>query len=206
MKEKILEQLKTKFVGVSETTLNRMAEKAAKTVTSEEQVTTFVDGVSFQHVIDSEADYRATKATQTSVENYEKKHNIKEGKPVENQKKDEVPPVQQQEVPEWAKPLLEFSKTFAEEKKQTAIRSTKEKLLSRLIELGAKEEDKKHLQSLIEMGGVDDSSDIEEKATGILSVYNSFKAPAPNTPPKTPDGSDDLDSFAELLKKAKGEN
>ncbi|MDR0657687.1 MAG: hypothetical protein LBG18_01910 [Mediterranea sp.] len=83
MKQLILNALKTKFVGVSENILNRMAEKLAKTITKEDDVQAAVDAVTFQQVIDSESDRRATEAQQTAVANYEKKYSIKEGKPVE---------------------------------------------------------------------------------------------------------------------------
>jgi hypothetical protein len=92
MKQKILEALKAKFQGVSDTILNRIAEKMAKTVTTEEGVEPAVEGVTFQQIIESEADRRATDATQTAVTNYEKKHGLKDGQKVETEgatKKDE---------------------------------------------------------------------------------------------------------------------
>jgi hypothetical protein len=82
MKSKILEALKTRFSGVNEQILNRIADKLAKTVTTEDAVQGAVDAVTFQQVIDGEADRRSTEASQTAVVNYEKKHSIKEGKPV----------------------------------------------------------------------------------------------------------------------------
>ncbi|MDR3244806.1 MAG: hypothetical protein LBT50_00050 [Prevotellaceae bacterium] len=83
MKQKIFDALKAKFVGVSDAVLNRIAEKLAKTVTAEEGIQTAVDGVTFQQIIDGEADRRATEATQTAVTNYEKKHGIKDGQKVQ---------------------------------------------------------------------------------------------------------------------------
>lgn len=83
MKKEILEALKAKFPGVSENILNRIAEKLAKTVTSEESVTTAVEGVTFQQVLESYGDSRATEAQQTAVSNYEKKHGLREGQKVE---------------------------------------------------------------------------------------------------------------------------
>jgi len=83
MKHKIFEALKAKFVGVSDSILNRIAEKLAKTVTTEEGVQPAVDGVTFQQVIDGEADRRATDATQSAVTNYEKKHGLKDGQKAE---------------------------------------------------------------------------------------------------------------------------
>jgi hypothetical protein len=83
MRQMILEALKTKFPGVSETVLGRIADKLARTATAEEQVAPAVEGVTFQQIIDGEADRRATEATQTSVANYEKKHGLKDGQKVQ---------------------------------------------------------------------------------------------------------------------------
>jgi hypothetical protein len=83
MKLKILNALKTVFEGVDEKILNRIAEKLAKTVTAEEEVQPAVDGVTFQQIIEAEADRRATEATQTAVANYERKHGLKDGQKTE---------------------------------------------------------------------------------------------------------------------------
>lgn len=48
-----------------------------------------------------EGDRRATEATKTSIANYEKKHNLKEGKPVENEEHSD------DEMPAWAKTIVE---------------------------------------------------------------------------------------------------
>lgn len=80
MKKIILDALKAKYVGVSESILNRMAEKLVKTVTKEEDVAAAVEAVTFQQVIDSEADRRATEASQSAVANYEKRHSLKKGR------------------------------------------------------------------------------------------------------------------------------
>jgi hypothetical protein len=79
MKLIILNALKAKFTGVNDNILNRIAEKLAKTVTQEADVAAAVEAVTFQQVIDGEADRRATDATQTAVTNYEKKHGLKDG-------------------------------------------------------------------------------------------------------------------------------
>ena len=199
--------LKTKFIGVSETTLNRMAEKAAKTVTEEEQIETYVEGVNFQNVIDSEADYRATKATQTSIENYEKKHNIKEGKSVlksEEKKLDEPDPNQKKDdVPEWAKPILTFASMYADDKKGAIIKSKKERLTEKLIELGAKKDDKEIINTLVELVGVNEDVDVDVKASELLTVYNKFKRPDGIGAPDNADKDADVDSFAKLLEGVK---
>lgn len=115
MKRQILDALKAKFTGVSEAILNRIADKLAKTVTKEEDVATAVEGVTFQQVLDSYGDSRATEAQQTAVRNYEQKYGLKDGKAVEGGK-----PSEQQEQPEdkdtpaWAKTLIQQNKTLAD--------------------------------------------------------------------------------------------
>ncbi|MBQ6939900.1 MAG: hypothetical protein IJN51_01180 [Alistipes sp.] len=84
MKAQALDALKAKFVGVSEAILSRIADKIAKTAKTEEEVTTAVEGVTFQQVLESYGDSRATEAQQTAVTNYEKKHGLKDGKKVED--------------------------------------------------------------------------------------------------------------------------
>lgn len=83
MKKQILDALKAKFPGVSETILSRIADKLAKTTTNDEDVTTAVEGVTVQQVLESYGDSRATEATQTAVSNYEKKHGLKDGQKVQ---------------------------------------------------------------------------------------------------------------------------
>ena len=53
MFEKILAGLKTKFPGVDSKILERIAKKKAETTTTEDEVKTVVDGVTFQSIIDS---------------------------------------------------------------------------------------------------------------------------------------------------------
>ena len=82
MKQKILDALKTKFEGVDAKILDRIATKMAKTVKTEDEVEPAVEKVTFQEILTSYGDARATEATQTAVSNYEKKHGLKDGKKV----------------------------------------------------------------------------------------------------------------------------
>lgn len=109
MKTKILEGLRGKFEGLQDSVLNRIAEKLAKTVTTDEQVATAIEGVTFQQVVDSYTDSRVTEASQTAVANYEKKHNIKDGKVVEvdpAKKKEPNPNPNEEPEPAWAKQFM----------------------------------------------------------------------------------------------------
>lgn len=82
MKKKLLEALKTKFVGIDEAILERMATKRAEGLTDESKITAIVDGITIQDVVKSYGDYRANEAAASSVSNYEEKHGLKDGKPV----------------------------------------------------------------------------------------------------------------------------
>lgn len=125
MYQLILNALKAKFQGVSDNVLSRIANKLAKTVTSQEQIATSVEGVTLQQVINSYADHRATEATQTAVQNYESKYGLKDGEkvtPVTVQQQGGQPtggqPTQPTagatETPEWAKQLIEQNKALTD--------------------------------------------------------------------------------------------
>ena len=92
MFEKILAGLKTKFPGVDSKILERIAKKKAETTTTEDEVKTVVDGVTFQSIIDSEGDRRANEAQISAVSNYEKKYKLKDGKPTEPPQQDPPQP------------------------------------------------------------------------------------------------------------------
>ena len=101
MKQLILNALKAKFTGVSDAILDRVATKLAQTVTTAEQVQTAVDGVTFQQVLESYGDSRATQAQQTAVHNYETKYGLKDGVKIDSasggQGGQQNPPLQQQQ-------------------------------------------------------------------------------------------------------------
>lgn len=116
--EQILAGLRTKFQGADDATLQRMASKKAEGVTDESKVNSIVEGISFQDVLTSYGDYRADGAQKTAVANYEKKHNIKDGKPIEEPKpQDPLPtptPQTTEQVPAWAQSLIDSNKTLSE--------------------------------------------------------------------------------------------
>lgn len=85
MKQEILEALTTKFEGVDEKILLRLAERLSKTVASQDDVATAVAGVTFRQVLEAYGDSRATEAAKTSVANYEKKYGLKNGEKVKEE-------------------------------------------------------------------------------------------------------------------------
>lgn len=119
--EQILAALKTKFQGVEDATLQRIVSKKSEGVTDESKVNSIVEGISFQDVLNSYGDYRADGAQKTAISNYEKKHNIKDGKPIEENKpqQPQTPaptpqPKPAEEVPAWAQSLIDSNKTLSE--------------------------------------------------------------------------------------------
>lgn len=148
MKQQILTALKAKFVGVSDAILDRVATKLAQTVTTAEQVQTAVDGVTFQQVLESYGDSRATQATQTAVHNYETKYGLKDGvkvTPPETQTpviQTVTPPVTPpaggaEAVPAWAQALIESNNSLKNElaqMKTDRTTETRKQQISTLIE------------------------------------------------------------------------
>ena len=121
--EQILAGLKTKFQGVEDAILQRIASKKAEGVTDESKVNSIVEGISFQDVLTSYGDYRADGAQRTARKNaiadYEKLHNIKDGNPIEEPKPQptQTPtpqPKPAEEVPAWAQSLIDSNKTLSE--------------------------------------------------------------------------------------------
>ena len=116
--EQILAALRTKLAGVDDATLQRLASKKAEGVTDESKVNSIVEGISFQDVVTNYGDFRADGAQKTAVSNYEKKHNIKDGKPIEEPKpQDPLPtptPQTTEQVPAWAQSLIDSNKTLSE--------------------------------------------------------------------------------------------
>lgn len=118
MKKIILEKLKAKFEGVSDSILDRIAEKLAKTVKNEEEATTAVEGVTLQQLFDSYGDSRATEAQRTAVSNYEKKYGLKDGAKVTSggapdSSEDETGNEGDKDTPAWAKAIINSVKTLS---------------------------------------------------------------------------------------------
>lgn len=88
--EQILAGLRTKFAGVDDATLQRISSKKSEGVTDESKVNSIVEGITFQDVVTNYGDFRANGASETSRKNaiadYEKQHNLKNGKPIEEPK------------------------------------------------------------------------------------------------------------------------
>lgn len=110
MKAKITEMLATKFQGVSADVLRRVADKLSKTAKTEEEAQTAVDGVTFQQILESYTDSRVNEALEGAIEKYEKKHGLKNGKPIDNIDPPAPPKppkkADDDDVPEYIKTLI----------------------------------------------------------------------------------------------------
>jgi hypothetical protein len=133
MKEKILQALKTKFSGVNASILDRIADSLSKTVTTDEEVTTAVEGVTKDYIdiIEQYGDSRANDATRTAIRNYEKQHNLKNGEKVDTGDDTKNKQTQQDgsdNVPSWAQQLIDANKSLTERlNKMDTERTTNER-------------------------------------------------------------------------------
>ena len=143
--EQILAGLQTKFTGVDAAILTRIATKKAERVTDETKVNSIVEGSSFSDVLNSYGDFRAGDATRTSVQNYEKKHNLKDGKPIENPNPNPNPNPEDKkdDVPAWAQALIDSNKNLSTELsalKQEKLQATRqEQIMAKAKEYGIPE-------------------------------------------------------------------
>lgn len=96
--EQILAALQQKFSGVDTAILSRIANKKGEGVTDESKVNSIVEGIGFQDVLNSYGDFRADGAASTAVKNYERKHNLKDGKPVDEPTTTSTPPKEPQDI------------------------------------------------------------------------------------------------------------
>ena len=144
IEELILAGLQTKFAGVDSVILSRIASRKAEGVTDEAQVNSIVEGISFADVVMSYGDFRAGQAQSSAVANYEKKHGLKDGKPIENPNPKPKPKSdEKEEVPAWAQSLLDSNKSLSEEiaqMKAAKVQATRqEQILAKAKEYGIPE-------------------------------------------------------------------
>lgn len=127
IKKELIEALKTKFDGVQDSILGRIADRliASGKVKTADDVATAVEGVTFQQILESYGDSRADEAQKTAVKNYETKHNIKDGKPVEKPADTKQEPTGAknepttgaggEKIPAWAQSIIDSNRSMAQE-------------------------------------------------------------------------------------------
>lgn len=196
MKEKILAALKTKFVGVDEAILSRIAEKKAGGVTDESQVPAIVEGVSFQDVLTSYGDYRAGDATTTAVKNYEKKHNLKDGKPVEQEKSKEEKHVEKDDVPAWAQSLIDSNKALSEKLAGYEADRAKQE---RSAQISAKAKEYGIPEKLVPMLNIADDADLDTYMKDAKQTFANLGFKDAQSPDSGAGNKNDIDSLADKI-------
>ena len=116
MIKQILNALTAKFPGVDAQILSRIATNLAKTITTEAEVPTAVEGITTQSIIESQSDFRANEATANAVANYEKKYSLKDGKKDTAVDPDPEPIIApgSDDAPAWAQTLINSHRTLSD--------------------------------------------------------------------------------------------
>lgn len=177
MKERLLALLRTKFDGVQDAILRRIAEAKSKGLSetaTDEDIQGIVDGLTVQAVIEDYANSRVNEAARTAIQNYEKKYGLKEGKPG-TQPQDQPP---QEEIPtdapDWAKAILKQNQELTQ---KIAGLETKEKTQSLVDKVHAKltSGDKKVPKSFLKSQSIQIESEDEVDAVAD-KIFQDFSA------------------------------
>lgn len=174
MKEKLLEALKLKFPGVSETTLSIIVANKAGSIADEAQIASVVEALTFDQVIQSVTDHRITDANKKALENYEKKHGLKDGKPVQQQQQQQTQTHTQtnDDTPQWAKDLIKQNQELATKiagfETKTKQQQLSEKLAARLNE-------KKIPVKLMAGRVLSDESELDSVFTEIEALHTEIR-------------------------------
>lgn len=128
-KEDLIIKIAERFEGIENSVAERVAAKVAKSHRSDEEQAAAVERLSVMDVIASYTESRVTEAQRTAIETYEKKHSLKDGKPVVIEPADELKPVvsvtepgadapKPETIPAWAKAMQDELKALRAEKEQ----------------------------------------------------------------------------------------
>lgn len=200
--EQILAGLQQKFAGVDTATLTRIATKKAEGVTDETKVTSIVEGISFQDVMQNYGDFRAGQAQTSAVSNYEKKHGLKDGKPIENSeppKPNDPPKPQETDIARMiADGIAAGIKPFADElaafKTERAQEARNAQILAKAKEYGISEK-------LVPILNIPSDADLDvfmrdAKQTFVNAGMKSVPPESGETKPK-----DDVESLVSVIDK-----
>lgn len=118
IKQIALDALTKKFEGISDAVLSRIAAKVAKTAKNEEEVTTTVEEMTLQNIIDSYTDSRVTEGSEKAVKTYEQKYGLKDGEKLEAKPEPETEKIDipaNDDTPAYVKEMLNSIKSLSEE-------------------------------------------------------------------------------------------
>lgn len=190
--EQILAALQTKFPGVDTAILTRIANKKGEGVTDESAVNSIVEGIAFQDVLTSYGDFRAGDARITAIRGYEKQHNLKDGKPIESPNPQPQPVPQPQpnpteEMPTWAKTLIDSNKTLSDKLSQFEAERNQ---ATRAQQISAKAKEYGIPDALVPMLSIAEDADLDAymkdaKQTFINAGLSEIKPPQQGGEAKT---------------------
>lgn len=200
IQEKILAGLQQKFSGADNATLLRIATKKAEGVTDEAQVQAIVDSVSFGDVMQSYGDYRVGDATKTAIANYEKKHNLKDGKPAEEPRKEDEP--NDDKIPAWAQALIDSNKTLTE--KVTNYEAEKA-LQTRQANISAKAKEYGIPENLVSMLKIADDADLDVYMKDAKQTFANLGFEGSKPPQEADSGEKNSQDIAALINKGTAE-
>lgn len=177
MNKQLFALLKTKFDGVQDAILKRVAEKYGQNISEtadEDELQGIVDDVTFQNVLESYGDSRATEASRTAVENFRKKQgnnqNSKAGQS-QDQPVDQLP----DDTPKWARSLIQTNQELQKKveglEKKERTKSLTETVHTKLTK------GKKVPMSFFKNRpiSVEDESEVDSVVDQIAEDYNAFR-------------------------------
>jgi len=210
--EQVLTALKTKFEGVEEPILKRIADNKSKGETDESKVQSIVDGINFADVVQSYGDFRADEASKSAVRNYEKKFALKNGAPVEPKDDKKPEPKDDKKADPKEAPADDPKKPTEtppkQDKPQGLSADEVKAMFQQLLE-----ETQKPLQESISALQADNKAMKDEKAAADFRARVAAAAKANNIPDtylqylSTPQGTDEeLDAYMKGFAQLQADN
>ncbi len=207
MREKILNALKTKYAGVDAKTLERVADKLSKTVTTEDAVQTAVDGVTVQQLMESYGDARANEAQASAVKNYEKQYGLKDGKAIQ---KPEPPKPNEPSKPQESEDMKALRQMVETMQKRLDAQDKEKTVTSRRAKLDALLKDAPDAVKTIYSGAFENLTFADDTAfqtwldgskTNIETLTNTLKAKGGvSTPPAAGGGTGNKSVMSDLVR------
>jgi hypothetical protein len=184
MKTKIFAHLKTKLAGVPDAYIQGVADQYSKTITDEAQIATVINDGTIEVLRTSalyaqqEGDRRAQGAQKTALDDFRKKHNLDEnGKPIQNPnpQPNPTPGVGGEEMPAWAKGLLETVTKLSGTVEQVNVTKAREAKMAQVRDkLKAKGVEEKHMDLFADRVNVDSES-LDAEIESVATKYTAFK-------------------------------
>ena len=201
VQEMILAGLQQKFTGADTATLMRIAAKKAEGVTDESQVQAIIDGVGFGDVMQSYADFRVGDATKTAIANYERKHNLKDGKPTEKSKEDDEPK-KDDGIPAWAQAIIDSNKVLTE---KVASYEAEKSAMARQANISAKAKEYGIPENLVSMLKIADDADLDVYMKDAKQTFANLGFEGVVPPQEADRGQNNSQDIAALINKGTAE-